>query len=200
MFKYASLIVFVVFMGAGLRAESDLRSVSSAAMTAISGEVDENDIRGWESHQLLDEVVVKIYTVDGDVFEVHCEETCQKADQHKFTLSQSDDPRITLGFLERGRDAAFSKWEKSRQGGQVPDFGALNGYKTWVYEDTGHGHDHGLTLWTQMIFEKMNVFVMCHLHAGETELVCHYRQSPGHEEHEEHGEHEEHEEHHHHKH
>ena len=175
MFKYFCLICFVFSWGRSVWADSDLRPFSDAAMAAIS--VDRDSIRGWESHHGLEEVLVKIYMVDGTIIEVQCEEQgCQEVDRYQVHFDHSRNSGITLELIKQGRDAAFAKFDKvlQRSGGSI---GALTSYKVWIEENDGHGHERGLNVWTQMVpYGKNSVFVLCHPHG--TKLSCHYRISP----------------------
>ena len=194
MIRTTCFIFSIVFAsGVSAWADEDLRSFSDAAIAAISSEVEEDSIRGWESHEVDGEVSVKIFTVDGTVFEAHCEESCKKVGQHRVNVTHTQNPKITLELITNGRNTAFDKLEKTLQL-RGADIGALISYKTWAYENMGQGHDQGLNLWTQMVHEKKTVLVLCHPHPGGTELFCHYRAkfsqdiSEG-EEHHDHGEH-----------
>ena len=175
MFKYVCFIFCICFFQQNLWAEADLRSYSDAAIDKISTEVDKDSIMAWESHRSGEEVLVRVFTKSGSVLELHCEIVCRKVDQ--FQVNHGQSPQSTLDFIVMGRDAAFDKLEKTLQVKNM-NLGTLDTYKVWVHEDTGHGHDHGLNVWTQMVFGKRSVFVMCHLHGGELPFVCHYRKSP----------------------
>ena len=188
--KYFGFIVFFMFsLKQGALAQTGLRYFSDATITEMVKEVDKDSIRGWETHRVMDEVMVKVYTVDGDVFEFHCEESCHKEGEHHTESTHSHNPEITLEFIEQGREAAFAKLKKTLQRKKELDIGALVSYKVWIHEETEPGHDQGLNVWTKMVHERRTVFVNCHAVKGETELECHYRTSPA----SEHGDDEEHE-------
>ena len=177
MFKIFCVILGAFFFQQNLRAEADLRSYSDVAIGTISSQVDKDSIRGWESHRSGDEVAVKVFLKDGRVLEFHCEIVCAKIDEFQIDFNHVQNATVTLDFIAQGRDTAFNKLEKTLQRKGI-DLGALDSYKVWVYEETEHGHDHGLNVWTQMVFEKRTVFVICHPHGGQTtSLVCHYRSS-----------------------
>ena len=190
MFKRICVIFWVCFFQQNLWAEADLISSSDTAIAEISGEVDRDSIRGWESHNMEgDEVLVKIFLVDGTVFEFHCESICRKTDHYEVDIDHVQDKEATLDFMVEGRDAAFEKLGKTLQRKKM-NIGSLDSYKVWVYKETEAGHhDEGLNVWTQMVHTKRTIFVYCHPHKGTTSQVCHYSKSAVGEPHGEDGEH-----------
>ena len=196
-FKYLFLFLCVFLMRENLRAEENLRSFATAVMTSMPTDFNKNSVRGWEVEKDGEEVVVRVYATDGTALEYHCEDAnhCHQASKTPTDTSFPQDTSITLDWITKGQNVSFEKLENTLQKKSL-NLGTLNSYSVWVHEDTGHGHDHGTNIWTAMEYEKTTVYVMCHGHAGEDGLFCHYRKSPegGLGEHEEeHDDHDDHE-------
>ena len=198
-FKNVCLFVCIFLLSGSLWATEGLRSFAASVMT--STDFDGNSVRGWEVTRDGDEVIVKVYTADGTMFEYHCEEAdhCHQAGQSSTALSFPQGSDITLAWITEGQNDSFEKFENTIQQKSF-NAGNLNSYSVWVHEDTGHGHSHGINIWTEMEYEQIMVYVYCHGHAGESGLFCHYSKSPegGFDEHDEHADEADHDHHDHH--
>ena len=185
-------------MGGNVWGTDGLRPYARSVMDHMSKSMDGDSIRGWSVFRDGEEVIVQVYTRDSMMHEYHCEGTnhCHKASQTPTDIDFPQDTAITRDWITEGQNDSFNKFEATvRQ--KSYNAGTLNAYSVWVHEDTGHGHDHGTNIWTEMEYEKITVFVFCHGHAGESGLFCHYRKSPqgGFEDHGDHDDHDSHDHH-----
>jgi hypothetical protein len=164
----------------------DLQSSIDAALTEASFEMDANSIFAWTAVVEKDEIVVSVLNTNDMKLTYGCHEhgpaiDCHEEDHDQGTEVFVKDEAVDFNYMKTAFSTAVSKFTKTLQRRGL-DFSAVESVKVWTTDESGHGHghghDHSSDVWTKFHYElngqEKEIYVQCHIEAGETDFACHY--------------------------
>ena len=175
------LLVVVNANASGWTANNLMSAASESINRSLEGTLTKNSVMAWESKFNNEGIEVKVLGRQDQNLMYQCESennnsVCSEEDSFFGERTFENIPNLDSDFLMRGSQAAMSKFEKTMKRKGF-DLSIVSSYKVWSYEmDQGHGTEDNV--WTRIEFElpqgKRDIFVLCHVHGGDSKFTCHY--------------------------
>ena len=171
----------------------NLNQAIDAVFQEAAVEIELDSIEAWESTLAGNEIEVKILSHDHNtgvqtllVYGCHLHGTtmtCHHEEGHghePFTLKPLTLTNSEFTEVKRAHQTAMTKLGKTLKR-QNTNFSALISLKIWKLEQNNHNHshEHGADVYIKAVYTLKGVekttYIQCHLHPGETDYTCHYK-------------------------
>lgn len=179
----SSLFLFNVTAFAGSLTGLDLTTSVDSALMQAQFEMDADQIVAWEATLDKGEILVSVVDTTDMTLLYGCHQhgpavDCHEENHSQGTESFTKDPMATLAYMKEGYNAAVTRFTKTLKRRGL-DFSAVESMKTWTTsEESGSDHAHSTDVWTKFHYEvngsEKEIYVQCHMEAGETVFACHY--------------------------